>query len=229
MKNLLLILSIILVSSCSSSTNSDAFISKAEGRYLFNSDETVSVYFEDKELFLNWRGATHIKPMALGEESFFVKEMNEKILFKVNPKDSLVYMCLVPKNDEDEFIYNYRKLANDEQVPSYYVKEGDFENAKIGYLALQAKDSLDPNLNEANFNRMGYRHLREKEYDKAIGIFGINIALYPKSGNVYDSMGDALMRKGDTIEGVEYYRKAYSLNSDNKRAKKIIEDFDNNN
>lgn len=229
MKNFLLVLLIVLISGCTSTSNSDAFISNTEGRYLFNTDETIDVYFTNKELFLNWRGATDIKPMPLGNESFFVKEMNEKILFKRNPEDSTLYMCLVPKHDEDTLKFNYRKLTEKEQIPSFYVKQGDFENAKLAYLKLQANDSLDPNLSEVNFNRLGYKYLREKEYDNAIGIFGINIALYPKSANVYDSMGDALLRKGDTLNGVEFYRKAYSINSDNPRAKKIIEEFSKKN
>ena len=151
--------------------------------------------------------------------------MNEKVVFRENPADNNAYMCLIPK-DDGEIVFNFKKLKDDEQVPSFYIKEGNFEKAKEGYLAIQAKDSLDPNLSEGRFNRMGYRYLRNKEYDNAIGIFDINIALYPKSANVYDSMGDAHMRKGDTIKGVEYYRKAFNLNSDNKKAKKIVEEFD---
>ena len=224
MKNSYIVFFLIFLTSCSSTSNSDEFIAKAEGRYLYNSDETVTVYFEEKELFINWRGATKIKPMPTGDEEFYVKEMNEKILFKTNPADNLVYMCLKPKEDA-EITYNFRKLQDDEQVPSFYLKEGEFEKAKLGYLAIQEKDSLDPNLNERKFNRMGYNFLREKEYDKAIGIFKINMALFPRSSNVYDSMGDAMLRKGDTINGVEYYRKAYSLNSDNKTAERIINKF----
>lgn len=227
MKNFLFLLLLLLSISCSKTSNSDEFIKKAEGRYLYNSDETVTVYFEEKELLIDWRGASKIKPMPTGNEEFYVKEMNEKILFKTNPADKRVYMCLIPKEDA-EIKYNFRKLDEDEQVPSFYIKQGDFEKAKKGYLTIKIKDSLDPNLSERKFNRMGYDFLREKEYDKAIGIFDINIALFPRSSNVYDSMGDALFRKGDTISGLEFYRKAYSLNSDNKTAKKILEEFDAN-
>lgn len=225
MKELFSFFIIVILLGCSSNkTNSDEFISKVEGRYLFNSDETVTVYFEEQELYLEWRGATKIKPLPLGDEAFFVKEMNEKVLFKKNPADELIYMCLLPKEDA-EITFNYKKLKDDEQVPSYYLKNGNFEKAKQGYLAIKAKDSLDPNLNENSFNRMGYDFLREKEYDNAIEVFHINMALFPTSSNVYDSMGDALLRKGDTLKGVEFYRKAFSLNSDNKRAKKIIDTY----
>ncbi len=228
MKKLLTLLISLILVSCVSDSNSDEFIAKAEGRYLYNSDETVSVYFQEKELYLNWRGATKIKPMPTGNEEFYVKEMNEKILFKTNPIDNEVYMCLIPKEDA-EITYNFKKLGDEEQVPSFYIKEKNFNKAKEGYLAIQAKDSIDPNINEDKFNRMGYDFLREEEFDNAIGIFDINIALFPRSSNVYDSMGDALLRKGDTISGVEFYRKAYNLNSDNDRAKRIIENFDKNN
>lgn len=228
MKHFILICLSLVILSCGSSTNSDSFIEKASGRYLINSDETITVYFEEKELLLKWRGAEKLKPMPVGDETFFMKEMNEKIQFLNNPSDNLIYFCLVPKEKTDEITYNYRKLTAEEQVPSYYFKQGDFAKAKAGYLAIKQQDSLDPNLNENKFNRLGYDFIRDKEYDKAIGVFEINIALFPESSNVYDSMGDVYLRKGDTINGVTYYRKAYALNSDNKRAKRIIEDFDKN-
>jgi len=62
----------------------------------------------------------------------------------------------------------------------------------------------------------------EADVDKAIGFFQINIDLYPKSYNVYDSMGEAWMNKGDFKKAIAYYEKSLVLNPNNQGAKNNI-------
>ncbi|MBE0424859.1 MAG: hypothetical protein IBX66_13150 [Lutibacter sp.] len=47
--------------------------------------------------------------------------------------------------------------------------------------------------------------MREKNFELAIAIFKINVALYPKSSNVYDSLGEAYLKSGDTLKAIENY------------------------
>jgi tetratricopeptide (TPR) repeat protein len=220
------ILPIILASlflSCNSNQNSDEFIKKANGRYLYNSDEVIQIYFEENELFMNWRGAKSIKPLKVDENTFFVKEMNEKIQFLTNPSNQQDYIVLVQKEKDEPIKYNFKKLKTNEKVPSEYLKNNEFNKALEGYLTLQKKDSLDTAIIENNFNSLGYQELREKNYKKAIHIFEINVALYPNSSNVYDSLAEAFMKRGDTIKAIENYKKSLTLDSGNKRAKRNIE------
>ena len=79
---------IISLASCSSSTNSPEFIEKATGRYLYNSDEVIEVFFKENDLYMIWRGASNIKPLKVNDSTFFVKEMNEKIQFLKDPSRS---------------------------------------------------------------------------------------------------------------------------------------------
>lgn len=216
-----------IIVSCTSSTNSAAFIEKTTGRYLYNSDEIIEVYFENQKLHLKWRGANSIEPLQVDENQFFVKEMNEKIQFLTNPKNQTTYMVLVPKNTNDTLKYNFRKLATNEKIPSEYLKENNFEKALEGYLNIKKVDSLDANLKESNFNKLGYKALREKNYAMALQLFKINMELYPYSSNVYDSYADALKTKGDTIEAIKYYKKSLALDSGNKSAKRFVEKYEN--
>ena len=50
-------------------------------------------------------------------------------------------------------------------------------------------------------------------------MFRINIALYSKSSNFYDSMGDAFLEEKDTINAIEYYKKALAINPENRSSK----------
>ena len=221
----LYILTIIVVS-CSTPTNNEAFIKKTTGRYLFNSDEIIEVYFDNQKLFLKWRGASSIEPLSVGEETFFVKEMNEKIQFLTNPENQLTYMVLVPKTESDTLQYNFRKLTQNEKIPSEYLKNNNFDKAMEGYLKIKKIDSLDSSLNENNFNSLGYKELRDKNYKQALNIFKINMELYPASSNVYDSYADALKVSGDTLEAIKYYKKSLAIDSGNRNAKRFVEKYD---
>lgn len=222
-----LILLITLLSfSCGNNTNSDEFIEKATGRYLFNSDELITVYFKEKTLFLEWRGADAIKPLKTDENTFFVKEMNEKIQFLTNPEDNNDYIVLVPKEENDTIVFNYRKLGNNEKTPSEYLNNHEFDKALKAYILIQQKDSLDPAINEGNFNRLGYNKLRSDNFEEAKQIFKINMELYPNSSNVYDSYAEALRKSGDTVQAIEFYKKSIAIDSGNRDAKRFIEKYD---
>lgn len=222
----LLLLFITLFISCSKTTITPEFIKQTEGRYLYNPDETIEVYFDKNELLMKWRGAERITPMNLGDNVFFIKEMNEKVQFQVNPVDKIQYLCLIPKEKDAPIDYNFRKLNSEEDVPSVYLKNKEYDKALKGYIAIKEKDTANLYTKESNFNSLGYRELREKKYADAIEIFKINTVLYPESDNVFDSLADAYKKSGDTIKAIENYKKALAIDSGNRRAKEFVEKYD---
>ena len=222
---LLLIFSTLIIS-CSKNTITPEFKKQAQGRYLYNPDETIEVYFIENELFMKWRGAEKITPMSLGNNVFFIKEMNEKVQFQLNPEDSTQYLCLIPKEKEKPSKYDFRKLKSTEEVPSVYLQNKEYDKALNGYLAIKEKDTANIYTKESNFNSLGYRELREKNYTDAIEIFKINTALYPESDNVFDSLADAYKKSGDTIKAVENYKKSIAIDSGNRRAKEFVAKYD---
>ncbi len=221
-KSFIFLVSSILIYSCSNTSNDPQFIKKTTGRYLFNSDEVVEVYFKKSELFMIWRGAKSIKPLKINDSIFYVKEMNEKILFLTNPLNLEEYISLVPKEENTSIEYNYKKLKDGEKIPSEYLKNNEFDKALEAYLTIQKRDSLNAAIDESNLNSLGYAALREKKYENAIKIFKVNVALYPMSSNVYDSLGDAFRKKGDTIKAIINYKKSLEFDSGNARVKRII-------
>ena len=75
---------------------------------------------------------------------------------------------------------------------------------------------------ESVLNGFGYQAINNKSYDLAIKYFQLNIDYYPNSSNVYDSMGEALMNKGDKKQAIEYYQRAIQLNPSNVSAMEMI-------
>ena len=218
----------LLLLGCSSNSNSEEFIKKVSGRYLYNSDEVIEIYFEDNALNMKWRGATQIVPLKVDSNTFYVKEMNEKIQFLTNPSDQLEYIVLVPKEKSSAITYNYRKLEDKERTPSEYLKNNQFDKALEAFLIIKKQDSLDSAINEGDLNSLGYKELRDEKFEKAINIFKINAALYPYSSNVYDSLGEAFMKSGDTLQAISNYKKSLALDSGNPRAKRHLKKLEKN-
>ncbi|MDY7395625.1 tetratricopeptide repeat protein [Aureibaculum sp. 2210JD6-5] len=227
MKSKILNLSLfILIISCAKPTNSDEFIENVTGRYLYTSDQVIEVYFKDKVLLMNWKGIKDIEPMKLGDDVFFVKEMNEKVMFKTNPKNQQKYLVLVPKEDGAKIEYNFKKLKEGELIPSEYLANNEYEKALKGYLAIKEKDSLDVAINEREMNSLGYYHLRSDNFEQALNIFKINAALHPYSYNVYDSLAEAYLKSGDTLQAIVNYKKALVYDSGNERIKRTINELE---
>lgn len=77
-------------------------------------------------------------------------------------------------------------------------------------LKSEQPDSYVFNENELNF--LGYELLGDEKVDEAIGIFKLNQEEYSKSANVYDSYGDALLAKGDTVNALVNFKKVQAMN-----------------
>ena len=219
MKRILSLLILVIIYSCGGSGNSPEFIEQVSGRYLFNSDESIEIYFTDNDLYVKWRGNENIKPLKINDSTFYMKEMDEKIIFASHPN---VHITLAPKREHEGATYHFEKLAKGVKTPAEYLKNNEFEKALAGYLAIQQRDSLDRNIRERTLNSLGYRAIRDKKHQKAIHIFKINIALYPTSSNTYDSLGEAYWELKDTINAVASYKKALTINPENRRAIRFL-------
>lgn len=85
------------------------------------------------------------------------------------------------------------------------------------------KRGLDADLlNEMNINLLGYDYLQRKAYPAAIAVFKFNAAQYPRSSNVYDSLGEAYMENGDKALAVENYQKSLELDPQNRNAREML-------
>ncbi len=91
------------------------------------------------------------------------------------------------------------------------------------YLDMKASNPGDYNFgDESALNVVGYALLSKKRYDDAILIFEYNTGLFPLSGNVFDSLGEAYYNKGDKARALLNYKRSLELDPGNDTAKKII-------
>ena len=221
MKKLTLLLSIlVLVFSCTSQKNSEEFIEQTTGRYLFNANEVIEIFFIDGEMHAKWRGNDDIELLKVSDSSFYMRALNEKMVFVSEPE---MQIKLEEKTEHEGVKYVFKKLKEGEKTPSEYFESKEYDKALEAFKSIKERDSLNPVIREYKINRLGYNYLRNKEYEKAEQMFLINISLYPKSSNVYDSMGDLFYRKKDTVNAIEYYKKALSINPENRSSQRQLE------
>jgi CubicO group peptidase (beta-lactamase class C family) len=103
------------------------------------------------------------------------------------------------------------------------IREKDIDAAVRLYYELKRTQPQAYNFNENSINILGYQLLGEKKIDEAIRIFLLNVEAFPSSFNVYDSLGEAYMIKGNKELAIKNYRKSLELDPTNVNAKEKLE------
>lgn len=93
-------------------------------------------------------------------------------------------------------------------------------NAELSSLQ---KDTENYRLDEDEFNELGYDFLHSGKLPEALEVFKTNMKLFPSSWNVYDSYGEALLKKGNKQEAIKMYKKSVEMNPGNENGKKVLE------
>jgi len=217
---------IIVVSSCTKPIDYSAeYMEQTSGRYLFDEENIIDVLYKDKHLFIKLGGVKIIEPVILDKKTFFVADIYKKLRFVQHPETQKRYLSIISEDNEDAITYDYLKVDDAFNTPSMYLENGDYDNALAGYLEIKKQDSTSVLLDEGNFNRIGYSLLRRKEYENAISVFKMNVVLYPESGNVYDSLGDAYLAHGDSLQAFNNYKKTLEYNDGNGKARRFVEAY----
>ncbi|MEO8208935.1 MAG: serine hydrolase [bacterium] len=90
------------------------------------------------------------------------------------------------------------------------------------------KNKTEYYVDENEINLMGYNLLNDGKIDKAIEVFKLNVENFPDSFNVYDSLGEAYMKKGDKESAIKNYKKSIELNPQNEGALKNLKTLQSN-
>lgn len=76
---------------------------------------------------------------------------------------------------------------------------------------------------ETALNALGYRLLRRGAVEESIDVFRFNTELYPRSGNVFDSLGEALLASGDLQAALDNYETSIKLDPGNDNGVAMIQ------
>lgn len=157
----------------------------------------------------------------VGFATFLHNEVDDKSGFVVltnNSGDSFGDVMTAITNIRNNQPYELGKPSIKNVVAEKIFSE-NIEKAIAHYNQLKVDRPNHYNFAEAELNVLGYALLSENRTDDALAVFKLNTEQFPKSANPYDSYGDALLAKGDTLNALENYRKCFKMDSTLQYAK----------
>ena len=115
-----------------------------------------------------------------------------------------------PMTLEEELSEKYRLVGLDAALTHY----SDLKKKYYG------KGSFD--FGESSLNDFGYDLLEKNDVAGAIRVLKLNADTFPESANVWDSLGEAYMKAGDTKAATQHYEKELTLDPDSENAKRML-------
>ncbi|UOE52349.1 serine hydrolase [Mucilaginibacter sp. SMC90] len=113
----------------------------------------------------------------------------------------------------DEFSSKLDLMSGD-QIISFY---NDLKSKRGSEFSFDDENTL---------NETGYYLMNKKRLADAVTVFEYNTKLFPKSGNVFDSLGEAYYNQGNKPLALMNYKKSLQLDPANDNAKKFITELD---
>jgi predicted alpha/beta superfamily hydrolase len=123
------------------------------------------------------------------------------------------------------FTFGLEFLFSDWMLPAGAMERGLGEVISH-YDKLSDKYQEPIEIPEGVLNRLGYMELNRGNTDGAIEVFRLNVKKYPGSANVYDSLAEGYLKKGDRRSAVANYRKSLELNPMNENAREMLEQLE---
>jgi len=102
------------------------------------------------------------------------------------------------------------------------VREKNVAAAIVEYRKLKTENAAMYDFSESELNTLGYQLLGMKRTKDAIEIFKLNVEMFPKSSNPYDSLGEAYLADNQKELALANYKKAVELDPANANAAQIV-------
>ena len=136
-------------------------------------------------------------------------------------------MDMVRYNEGDGSVLEaLARMLEGEHIPFEFILAGRPEQALAGYRALKAQDPNDMAVQERSQNDLGYELMSKGRVVEARDLFFVNMHLYPKSANVYDSYAEACLKNGENELALVNYKKALAMAPENINAARVIEELE---
>ena len=150
------------------------------------------------------------------------KKSNLQYQYKYYKDDNHGSVPLIATYDALRFLFafNQLKLSIGEQMN---FNKAVFTKIEKHYENLSKHFGYKVNVPEQVINNYGYQSLAKKENDLAGYLFKLNVANYPQSPNVFDSLGDFYEATGDKKNAIANYQKVLALDKDFPETKSKLE------
>ncbi len=179
-----------------------ATLEKGVGRYRFDAEQVLIVRAEGERLVFTLGKGPDLELAHVGDGVFVRRDQGVELTLH-EAQGGLELRA----GDAGA----YRRLADDERMPRELLFAGPFDEALSAYRAVHAQSPGDGSVAEARLNAEGYGILGQGRTGDAVLLFRIVTALYPKSANAWDSLGEGYRMMGDIPLSIEAYERALTL------------------
>jgi len=114
------------------------------------------------------------------------------------------------------------KLASVTDLMAEALRSGGLAGMEAAYHTFKDDPANAGIFTEREVNAFGYALMNKGSMDAAIRVFELNVASYPQSFNVYDSLAESYMKKGLKDKAVTFYKKSLDVNPANQNATDMI-------
>jgi predicted alpha/beta superfamily hydrolase len=121
---------------------------------------------------------------------------------KFYPNENHESVPLITIFDAFRFLFGYYHLSFFNNDYKYIENLYDKVSEQFGYKVIPPENIINTRANT---------HLYYKMYDAALYLYKLNVANYPESYNVYNSIGDYYIATGDKASAINNYQKALSI------------------
>ena len=175
----------------------------SDGKYFFFEAKSPEVYFDSLDTKFN-----------------LVEFMEKEIQYPVNSgKDiywiSTDYLKKIESLKYTNIVYGLTETLKEEGIDALIALYRDLKK--------KYPDFYD--FSEPMLNNLGYQLLGGGHDENAIKVFQLNAEAFPDSWNVYDSLAEAYMKKGEIEKAIINYQKSLELNPGNDNAREQIEEL----
>jgi CubicO group peptidase (beta-lactamase class C family) len=189
-----------------------------EGRFLVNPDRVLTITRGNGRLLVQPTQDQGFELLPISENEFIRTDGNAHYLFVRNAGGKVD----VIKRRTDEETAEAPRISKDSLVPYELLVAGRADEAIEAYKKIKREQPDNIAVAEDRINQLGYGLLQQKKVAEAIAIFKVNVELYPKSWNAYDSLGEAYMVSGQKEMAVTNYKKSLELNPQNENGARML-------
>ncbi len=194
------------------------------GRFRISSDNLVTIVRRGSKLFREPLLDTPSEFVHIGNNEFVCRTDERRRRFVQDSTGAMTLRVFGPAGEDA--ISNLQRMKDDEHIPFESVLRGDRDAALKAYGAMQAANPNDEAVNEEALNMFGYQLMNTGKVEQAQDLFFINMSLYPKSANVYDSYAEACLKLGDKREALQNYKRALTMQPQNPNATRIVAELE---
>jgi len=179
---------------------------------------------------------THLEYIRRLWNSVKIAEADGKDLNEIQDQLSLdkefafVKQMQVYKDAGDDWIRPQHKMhvrvffLQLKNLASEIIKEEGIEllQASLAKIRKLRDTGGDIYFDETSINGIGYYWMNMGKIPEAIEVFKLNVEAFPRSSNVYDSLGEAYMKSEDKQNAIINYKKSLELNPENSNAREML-------